>query len=77
MDRRERFPKPEERIEDGWSVIHARHPSRREVDAMAGMGTDLFTLWQRAQEDRLELKIESSKEKLMPLVVDDAAKIQT
>lgn len=45
------------------------------VDLRPEMGTDTFTGWKRALEDQLGLKIESRKEDVPVVVVDDAAKI--
>lgn len=45
------------------------------VDLRPEMGTDAFTGWKRALEDQLGLKIESRKEDVPVVVVDDAAKI--
>jgi uncharacterized protein (TIGR03435 family) len=47
------------------------------VDIHPELGTDAFTLWQRALESQLGLRIESRKENVAVLVVDDAAKIPT
>jgi uncharacterized protein (TIGR03435 family) len=47
------------------------------VDIRPELGTDMFTSWQRALQDQLGLKIESSKENVAILVVDDAARIPT
>jgi uncharacterized protein (TIGR03435 family) len=47
------------------------------VDLRPELGTDMFTLWQRALEDQLGLRIESRKEVVPVLVVDEAAKIPT
>jgi uncharacterized protein (TIGR03435 family) len=47
------------------------------VDLRPELGTDMFTLWQRALEDQLGLKIENRKGKVAVLVVDDAAKVPT
>jgi uncharacterized protein (TIGR03435 family) len=47
------------------------------VDVHPELGTDAFTLWQRALEDQLGLRIESRKENVAVLVVDDALKIPT
>jgi uncharacterized protein (TIGR03435 family) len=41
------------------------------------MGTDMFTSWQRVLEDQLGLRIESRKENVAVLVVDEATKIPT
>jgi uncharacterized protein (TIGR03435 family) len=47
------------------------------VDIHPELGTDAFALWQRALEDQLGLRIESRKENVAVLVVDDAAKVPT
>jgi uncharacterized protein (TIGR03435 family) len=47
------------------------------VDMRPELGTDAFTLWQRALQSQLGLSIESRKESLAILVVDSAAKIPT
>jgi uncharacterized protein (TIGR03435 family) len=47
------------------------------VDIHPELGTDLFTAWQRALEDQLGLRIESRKEDVAVLVVDEAARIPT
>jgi uncharacterized protein (TIGR03435 family) len=47
------------------------------VDIHPELGTDMFTLWQRALEDQLGLRIESRKENVTVLVVDQAARIPT
>jgi uncharacterized protein (TIGR03435 family) len=47
------------------------------VDMHPELGTDMFASWQRALQDQLGLKIESRKENLTVLVVDQAAKIPT
>jgi uncharacterized protein (TIGR03435 family) len=47
------------------------------VDIHPELGTDMFAAWQRALEDQLGLKIESRKENVPVLVVDQAAKIPT
>jgi uncharacterized protein (TIGR03435 family) len=47
------------------------------VDMRPELGTDMFAAWQRALQDQLGLKIESRKEDLTVLVVDQAAKIPT
>jgi uncharacterized protein (TIGR03435 family) len=41
------------------------------------LGVDSFTLWQRALDDQLGLRIESRKENVAVMVVDQAAKIPT
>ena len=41
------------------------------------LGTDMFTLWQRALHEQLGLRLESRKERVQFLVVDYAAKIPT
>ncbi|MDE3148453.1 MAG: TIGR03435 family protein [Acidobacteriota bacterium] len=47
------------------------------VDIYPELGTDTFTLWQRALEDQLGLKIESRRDDVPIVVVDHAAKIPT
>lgn len=47
------------------------------VDTHPEIGTDSFAAWQRALNDQLGLKIESSKGEVEVIVVDDAAKIPT
>jgi uncharacterized protein (TIGR03435 family) len=47
------------------------------VDIHPEMGTDMFTSWQRVLEDQLGLRIESRKESVTILVVDEAARIPT
>ena len=47
------------------------------VDMHPELGTDMFASWQRALQDQLGLKIESRKENLEVLVVDQALKIPT
>jgi uncharacterized protein (TIGR03435 family) len=47
------------------------------VDIRPELGTDMLTSWQRALQDQLGLMIESSKENVAVIVVDDAAKIPT
>ncbi len=47
------------------------------VDMHPELGTDMFAAWQRALQDQLGLKIESRKDNLTVLVVDQAAKIPT
>jgi uncharacterized protein (TIGR03435 family) len=47
------------------------------VDMRPELGTDGFTSWQRLLQDQLGLKIESRKENVAVLVVDDAAKVPT
>ena len=47
------------------------------VDIHPELGTDMFTSWQRALEDQLGLRIESRKENVAVLVVDEAARIPT
>jgi len=48
-----------------------------DVDIHPELGTDMFTSWQRVLEDQLGLRLESRKEKLEVLVVDEAARIPT
>jgi uncharacterized protein (TIGR03435 family) len=47
------------------------------VDIHPELGTDMFTSWQRVLEDQLGLRIESRKENVTILVVDEAARIPT
>jgi uncharacterized protein (TIGR03435 family) len=47
------------------------------VDIRPELGTDMFAAWQRVLHDQLGLKIESRKEKVTVLVVDQALKIPT
>lgn len=47
------------------------------VDMHPELGTDMFAAWQRALQDQLGLKIESRKENLAVLVVDQATRIPT
>ena len=47
------------------------------VDIHPELGTDMFASWQRALEDQLGLRIESRKENVSVLVVDEAAKVPT
>jgi uncharacterized protein (TIGR03435 family) len=47
------------------------------VDIRPELGTDMFTAWQRALEDRLGMRIESRKGAVAVLVVDDAARVPT
>jgi len=47
------------------------------VDLRPELGTDAFTAWKRALEDQLGLRIESRKDDVAVVVVDDAAKIPT
>jgi uncharacterized protein (TIGR03435 family) len=47
------------------------------VDVHPELGTDMFTSWHRALENQLGLKIESRKENVTVLVVDEAARIPT
>jgi uncharacterized protein (TIGR03435 family) len=47
------------------------------VDIHPELGTDMFASWQRALHDQLGLKIESRKENVTVLVVDQALKIPT
>ena len=47
------------------------------VDIHPELGTDMFATWQRALEDQLGLRIESRKENVAVLVVDEAARIPT
>ena len=45
------------------------------LDVRPELGTDGLTLWQRVLQDQLGLRIESRKEMVTVLVVDDAAKV--
>jgi uncharacterized protein (TIGR03435 family) len=45
------------------------------VDIRPELGTDMFTLWQRALPDQLGLRIESRRGPVDVVVVDDAARI--
>ncbi len=45
------------------------------VDMQPELNTDSFTAWQRALEDQLGLRINSQKEAVAVIVVDDAAKM--
>ena len=45
------------------------------VDIRPELNTDMVTVWQRALEDQLGLRIESRKGEVTVVVVDDAAKI--
>jgi uncharacterized protein (TIGR03435 family) len=47
------------------------------VDIRPELGTDLFTLWQRALRDQLGLGVESRKSSVTIVVVDDAARMPT
>ena len=47
------------------------------VDMRPELGTDGFTSWQRVLRDQLGLSVESRKENVVIVVVDDAAKIPT
>lgn len=47
------------------------------IDIRPELGTDGLTLWQRALHDQLGLRIESRKESIPVVVVDDAAKVPT
>jgi uncharacterized protein (TIGR03435 family) len=47
------------------------------VDLHPELGTDMFTLWQRALEDQLGLRIDSRKGVVPVFVVDSAAQIPT
>jgi uncharacterized protein (TIGR03435 family) len=47
------------------------------VDIHPELGTDMFTLWQRALQDQLGLRIASRKGSLVVVVVDKASKIPT
>jgi uncharacterized protein (TIGR03435 family) len=45
------------------------------VDIHPELGTDMFTAWQRVLRDQLGLRIESRKENVPVVVVDEAAKV--
>ena len=45
------------------------------VDIRPEMGTDMFTAWQRVLQDQLGLRIESRKENVPIVVVDEATKL--
>jgi uncharacterized protein (TIGR03435 family) len=47
------------------------------VDLHPELGTDMFTSWQRVLEDQLGLRIESRKQNVAVLVVDQAAETPT
>ena len=47
------------------------------VDIHPELGTDMFASWKRALEDQLGLRIESRKENVGVLVVDEAARVPT
>jgi uncharacterized protein (TIGR03435 family) len=47
------------------------------VEIHPELGTDMFRSWQRARQDELGLRIESRKENVAVLVVDEAARIPT
>ena len=47
------------------------------VDMRPELGTDGFTSWQRVLQDQLGLKIESRKENVSVMVIDEAAKVPT
>jgi uncharacterized protein (TIGR03435 family) len=47
------------------------------VDVHPELGTDGFTTWRRALQDQLGLRIESRKESVAVLVIDDARRIPT
>ena len=47
------------------------------VDMHPELGTDMFTAWRRALQDQLGLRIESRKEDVAVLVVDEAQRIPT
>jgi uncharacterized protein (TIGR03435 family) len=44
------------------------------VDIKPEVGTDMFTAWKRALEDQLGLRIDSRKDNVPMIVVDDADK---
>jgi uncharacterized protein (TIGR03435 family) len=47
------------------------------VDIHPELGTDMFTAWRRALQEQLGLRIESRRENVAILVVDEAARIPT
>ena len=47
------------------------------VSIQPELGTDPFTLWQRALQEQLGLRLENRKEDVRTLVVDNAAKVPT
>jgi uncharacterized protein (TIGR03435 family) len=47
------------------------------VDIHPELGTDMFATWQRALQDQLGLRIESRRENLPVLVVDQASRVPT
>lgn len=47
------------------------------IDIRPEMGTDMFTAWQRVLQDQLGLRIESRKENVPVVVVDEASKSPT
>jgi uncharacterized protein (TIGR03435 family) len=47
------------------------------VDIHPELGTDMFTAWQRVLQDQLGLRIESRKESVAVVVVDEATKVPT
>jgi uncharacterized protein (TIGR03435 family) len=47
------------------------------ADIRPELGTDMFTMWQRALQDQLGLRLENRKGNVTVLVVDEAAKIPT
>jgi len=47
------------------------------VDIKPELGTDMFTLWQRALPERLGLRLESRRGQVGVIVIDSAAKTPT
>lgn len=47
------------------------------VNIRPEMGTDMLTAWQRVLDDQLGLKLESRKENMAVMIVDEAAKMPT
>lgn len=47
------------------------------VEIRPELGSDAFTAWQRVLEDQLGLRIESSKDEVEVIVIDDATKFPT
>jgi len=48
-----------------------------QINIQPELGADMFTLWQRALQEQLGLRLENRRENVRILVVDDAAKIPT